>query len=81
MLFIYLSLILIWSLSLEQQESVSLQEQLQSLLRENQILKRAVAIQHERSVEYEEKLKEADQLKHMIGQYQQQVQTLEVSIP
>ncbi|KMZ75133.1 Ubiquitin system component Cue protein [Zostera marina] len=62
-----------------EQESVSLQEQLQSLLRENQILKRAVAIQHERSVEYEEKLKEADQLKHMIGQYQQQVQTLELN--
>ena len=62
----------------EQQEIASLKEQLQCLLKDNQILRRAVAIQHERNIEHEEKLKEVEQLKHIISQYQEQIRTLEV---
>ncbi|XP_057971309.1 uncharacterized protein LOC131160039 isoform X2 [Malania oleifera] len=60
-------------------EHVSLREHLQSLLRDNQILKRAVAIQHERNLEQEEKTKEVQQLKHMLCQYQEQLRNLELS--
>ncbi|MQL67867.1 hypothetical protein Taro_000135 [Colocasia esculenta] len=63
----------------EELEIATLKEQLQCLLRDNQILKRAVAIQHERNVEHEEKLKEVQQLKHVISQYQEQVRNLELS--
>ncbi|KAL5986168.1 hypothetical protein ACLOJK_028160 [Asimina triloba] len=63
----------------EEQETNSLKEQLEALLRDNQILKRAVAIQHERNLEQEEKLKEVQQLKHMISQYQEQIRSLELS--
>jgi len=42
----------------EQQEITSLKEQLACLLRNNQILKKAVAIQHERNLENDERLKE-----------------------
>ena len=46
----------------------SLKEQLQCFLKDNQILRRVVTIQHERNVEHEEKLKKVQQLKHIIGQ-------------
>ncbi|KAK1285469.1 hypothetical protein QJS10_CPB20g00964 [Acorus calamus] len=62
-----------------EQEMTALKEQLQSLLKDNHILKKAVAIQHERSMEQEEKRKEVEQLKHIISQYQEQVRTLEVN--
>ena len=64
---------------MEQQEIASLKEQLQCLLRDNQILKRAVAIQYDRNMEHEKELKEVQQLKHVISQYQEQIRTLEVS--
>ncbi|XP_058099130.1 uncharacterized protein LOC131243654 isoform X2 [Magnolia sinica] len=64
----------------EEHEIASLKEQWQILLRDNQILKRAVAIQHERNLEQEDKVKEVQQLKHVIGQYQEQVRTLEEGI-
>ncbi|KAJ8477924.1 hypothetical protein OPV22_021651 [Ensete ventricosum] len=57
----------------------SLKEQLQGLLRDNQILKRAVTIQHERNSDHEEKVKEVQHLKHVISQYQEQVRALEMS--
>ncbi|KAK8928767.1 hypothetical protein KSP39_PZI017805 [Platanthera zijinensis] len=63
----------------KEQEIASLKEQLQCLLRDNQILKRAVTIQHERNLEFEEKAKEVEQLKNIINQYQQQVRTLELN--
>ncbi|XP_068644199.1 uncharacterized protein [Aristolochia californica] len=63
----------------EVQEGALLKEQLQALLRDNQILKRAVSIQHERHLEQEEKVREAQQLKNMITQYQEQVRTLEIN--
>nr|DAD27770.1 TPA_asm: hypothetical protein HUJ06_029238 [Nelumbo nucifera] len=65
--------------ALEEQEVASLREHLQSLLNDNQILKRAVAIQHERSLEQEEKVREVQELKHMISQYQEQLRTSELN--
>lgn len=62
----------------EQHEINSLKEQLQGLLRDNQILKRAVTIQHERNSDHDEKVKEVQHLKNVIGQYQEQVRGLEV---
>ncbi|XP_044473700.1 uncharacterized protein LOC123202041 isoform X2 [Mangifera indica] len=63
----------------EEHEHASLKEHLQSLLNDNQILKRAVAIQHERHLEQEEKDKEVQHLKLVIGQYQQEVRKLEMN--
>ncbi|KAJ6820090.1 uncharacterized protein M6B38_399285 [Iris pallida] len=62
----------------KEQEIGSLKDQLQCLFKENQILKKAVTIQHERNLEQEEKMKEVEQLKHIISQYQEQVRTLEL---
>ncbi|KAF6140778.1 hypothetical protein GIB67_020514, partial [Kingdonia uniflora] len=80
--YLYLLTVLLTWLNnlLWQQEIASLREHLQSLVRDNQILKRAVAIQHERNLEQEEKAKEVEQLKHVIIQYQEQVRTLEVCL-
>nr|XP_010920644.1 uncharacterized protein LOC105044443 isoform X2 [Elaeis guineensis] len=61
------------------EEIASLKEQLQCLLRDNQILKRAVAIQYDRNMEHEKELKEVQQLKHVISQYQEQIRTLELN--
>ncbi|KAL4194563.1 hypothetical protein AMTRI_Chr05g69290 [Amborella trichopoda] len=60
-------------------ENLVLKEQLEVLLRENSILKRAVAIQHERQKEYEESGRELANLKQLVSQYQEQVRTLEVN--
>lgn len=62
------------------QENMTLKEQLEVLLRENSILKRAVAIQHERQKEYDERTQELQQLKQLVAQYQEQVRNLEVRI-
>ncbi|KAI3952823.1 hypothetical protein MKX01_006866 [Papaver californicum] len=48
-------------------------------VRDNSILKRAVAIQHERNLEHEVKVREVEQLKHAIGQFQEQIRTLEMN--
>lgn len=56
-----------------------LKEQLQVFVRDNLILKRVVAIQHERQAEHESRAQEINQLKQLISQYQEQVRTLEVS--
>lgn len=55
-----------------------LKEQIEVLLRENTILKRAVAIQHERQKEYDERNQEVQHLKQLVSQYQEQLRTLEV---
>ncbi|XP_072960356.1 uncharacterized protein [Typha angustifolia] len=65
--------------SLVEEEMNALKEQLQCLLRDNQILRRAVAIQHEQTLQHEDKLKEMQQLKLIIGQYQEQIRTLELN--
>ncbi|KAJ4704725.1 Ubiquitin system component Cue [Melia azedarach] len=59
-------------------EHASLKEHLQSLLNDNQILKKAVSIQHERHLEQEQKDKEIELLKVIINQYQEQARNLEL---
>lgn len=61
-------------------ENLVFKEQIEVLLRDNAILKRAVAIQHERQKEYDERSQEVQQLKQLLSQYQQQIRTLEVTI-
>lgn len=72
-------MIVAYSTSSKEQEIRSLKEQLQCLLRDNQILKRAVSIQHAHNSAFEEKFKEVQQLKNIISQYQEQVRTLELN--
>ena len=62
------------------QEHVMLREQFEVALRENTILKRAVAIQHERQKEYDDRNQEVQHLKQMLSQYQEQLRILEVKI-
>ncbi|CAI9100842.1 OLC1v1038027C1 [Oldenlandia corymbosa var. corymbosa] len=62
-----------------QQENVMLKQQLQALIQENNVLKRAVSIQHERQKEFEDKNQELHQLKQLVAQYQEQLRTLEVN--
>ncbi|KAI8529444.1 hypothetical protein RHMOL_Rhmol12G0225200 [Rhododendron molle] len=49
--------------------NVMLKEQIEVLLRENTILKRAVAIQHERQKEYDDRNQEVHILKQMVNNY------------
>ncbi|CAK9324541.1 unnamed protein product [Citrullus colocynthis] len=60
-------------------ENMQLKEQIEVLLRENTILKRAVAIQHERQKEFEDKNLELQHLKQLVAQYQEQLRTLEIN--
>lgn len=61
-----------------QKENMMLKEQTEMILRDNAILKRAVAIQHERQKEHNDRNQEV-QLKQLIVQYQEQLRTLEVN--
>ncbi len=60
-------------------ENNALKEQLQGFVRDNYILKRAVAIQHERQMEHEGRTRELQQVKKLLSQYQEQVRTLELT--
>lgn len=60
-------------------ENLMLKEHIEGLLRDNTILKRAVAIQHERQKENDERNQEVQQLKQLLGQYQEQLRTLEAN--
>jgi len=62
-------------------ETQHLRVQLGALQRDNQILKRAVAIQHERHLAHAAREEEVNGLKQMLGQYQEQLRKLEVSLP
>lgn len=62
-----------------QKENADLKDKMQVMLREGHILKRAVAIQHERQQEHEGCARELQQAKHVIGQYQEQVRSLELN--
>ncbi|KAK7330072.1 hypothetical protein VNO77_24257 [Canavalia gladiata] len=61
------------------QENVMLKEQVEALIQENVILKRAICIQHERQKEYEDRNQELEQLKQLVSQYQEQLRALEVN--
>lgn len=60
-------------------ENIMLKQQIEALLRDNAILKRAVAIQHERQKEYDERNQEVQQLKQRIAQGKEQLRTLEIN--
>ncbi|PAN04405.1 hypothetical protein PAHAL_1G064500 [Panicum hallii] len=60
-------------------ENAMLKEQLSIILRENAVLKRGVAIQHERQKEFDVRTQEADSLKQLVLQYQEQLKTLEIN--
>ncbi|OVA13727.1 Ubiquitin system component Cue [Macleaya cordata] len=62
-----------------QKEYMMLKQQLETLVRENTILKRAVGIQHERQKEYDGRTQELQHLKQLVAQYQEQLRTLEVN--
>ncbi|XP_077222932.1 uncharacterized protein LOC143856563 [Tasmannia lanceolata] len=62
-----------------QKENLILKEQVEVLIRENTILKRAVAIQHERQKECDDRSQEMQHLKQLVSQYQEQLRTLEVN--
>jgi hypothetical protein len=62
-----------------QKENADLKEKMQVMIREGHILKRAVAIQHERQQEHEGRTRELQQAKQVIGQYQEQVRSLELN--
>uniref|UniRef100_A0A0E0ACD8 CUE domain-containing protein n=1 Tax=Oryza glumipatula TaxID=40148 RepID=A0A0E0ACD8_9ORYZ len=62
-----------------QKENMMLKEQLTVVLRENAVLKRAVAIQHERQKEFDERSQEVQSLKQLVVQYQEQLRTLEIN--
>jgi len=55
-----------------------LKEQLAIIVRENAVLKRGVAIQHERQKDFDVRTQEVDSLKQLVLQYQEQLKTLEV---
>lgn len=61
------------------QESIVLREQVETLLRENTILKNAVVIQHERQKDFDAKNQELQQLRQLVSQYQEQLSKLEVN--
>ncbi|XP_076886886.1 uncharacterized protein LOC143536869 [Bidens hawaiensis] len=62
-----------------QKENITFKGQLEVLLKENAILKRAVAIQHEHQKEYDERTVEVQQLKQLLSQHQEQLRTLQVN--
>ncbi|KAG5559467.1 hypothetical protein RHGRI_009115 [Rhododendron griersonianum] len=61
------------------EENNMLKEQVEALIHENSVLKRAVSIQHERQKEFEDRGQELHHLKQMVSQYQEQLRTLEVN--
>lgn len=61
------------------EENIMLKQQVEALLQENAILKRAFSIQRERQKEFEDRGNEVNNLKQMVAQYQEQLRTLEVN--
>ncbi|CAM0147980.1 unnamed protein product [Urochloa decumbens] len=62
-----------------QKENSIYKEQFEAVIRENAILKKAFAIQHERQKEQDERSQELQQLKQLVVQYQEKVRSLEVN--
>uniref|UniRef100_A0A0E0LTN4 CUE domain-containing protein n=1 Tax=Oryza punctata TaxID=4537 RepID=A0A0E0LTN4_ORYPU len=62
-----------------QKENAVLKGQMESLTRENTILKRAFTIQHERQKDYDAKNQELQDEKQCIAQFQEQVRNLELN--
>lgn len=62
-----------------EKENMMMKQHIEGLVWENTILKRAVAIQHERLKEYAERNREFQHVKQLVSQYQEQCRTLEVN--
>ncbi|KQJ96026.1 uncharacterized protein LOC100825830 [Brachypodium distachyon] len=62
-----------------QKENIALKVQLESLIKENTILRKLFTKQHERQKDYDEKNQELQQMKQHIAQYQERIRTLEVN--
>ncbi|CAL9084158.1 unnamed protein product [Musa textilis] len=60
-------------------ENTRMKEKTQVLLGENNLLKRAVAMQHDRQKNYDEMCRELQHLNQLVSQYQEQLRTLEVN--
>ncbi|KAK1629661.1 hypothetical protein QYE76_003976 [Lolium multiflorum] len=62
-----------------QKEFLSYKEQFEAVIKENTILKKAVAIQHVRQKEHDERNQELQQLKQLALQYREQIRGLEIN--
>ncbi|ESQ44503.1 hypothetical protein EUTSA_v10003459mg [Eutrema salsugineum] len=62
-----------------QQENLMLRKQLEAILQENSLLKRAVVTQQKRQKESEDQSQELQHLRQLVTQYQEQLRTLEVN--
>ncbi|KAL0698704.1 hypothetical protein Bca4012_054826 [Brassica carinata] len=62
-----------------QQENSMLRQQLEAIVQENSLLKRAVVTQQKRQRESEDQSQELQHLRQMVTQYQEQLRTLEVN--
>ncbi|KAF8107817.1 hypothetical protein N665_0116s0024 [Sinapis alba] len=62
-----------------QQENLMLRQQLEAIVQENSLLKRAVVTQQKRQRETEDQSQELQGLRQMVSQYQEQLRTLEVN--
>ncbi|KAF5199705.1 Ubiquitin system component cue protein [Thalictrum thalictroides] len=60
-------------------ENMMMKEQMEVLMRDNGILKRAVAIQHDRQKEADTKNHELQHMKQLVAEYQERLKTLEVN--
>uniref|UniRef100_A0A1J3J5I9 CUE domain-containing protein n=1 Tax=Noccaea caerulescens TaxID=107243 RepID=A0A1J3J5I9_NOCCA len=62
-----------------QQENLMLKQQLEAIVQENSLLKRAVVTQQKRQRETEDQTQELQHLRQLVTQYQEQLRTLEVN--
>ncbi|KAL0826281.1 hypothetical protein Bca101_049958 [Brassica carinata] len=62
-----------------QEEKVAVQQQVEDLMKDNTVLKRAVAIQHERQKAFEDANQQLELLKQAIPQYQEKIRNLEMN--
>ncbi|CDY41114.1 BnaC05g11050D [Brassica napus] len=62
-----------------QEEKVAVQQQVEDLMKDNTVLKRAVAIQHERQKAFEDANQQLELLKQVIPQYQEKIRNLEMN--
>ncbi|KFK27867.1 hypothetical protein AALP_AA8G439400 [Arabis alpina] len=62
-----------------QQENMMLRQQLEAIVQENSLLKRAVVTQQKRQKETEDQSQELQHLRQLVTQYQEQLRTLEVN--
>ncbi|CAN6845900.1 unnamed protein product [Brassica oleracea] len=62
-----------------QAEKVAVQQQVEDLMKDNTVLKRAVAIQHERQKAFEDANQQLELLKQVIPQYQEKIRNLEMN--